>query len=78
MPIFGKIDNIFIEKEKAFFLCKEWHSKYLAQELNAYYVVEEKKIRLVDADNLPAKKPLAIWKKNNSNDNFNPYILLSY
>ena len=62
IPIFGKIEKIFVMDEEVYFYCKEWLSEYLEENLNAYHIREGHYFRLISVNELCDPKPFSLWK----------------
>lgn len=70
MPIFGRIDGIFVIAEEVYLYCKEYISEYVDESVNAYCIAEGSPFKLVNTEGLADCKPFSAWKDFTSNINY--------
>lgn len=63
-PLFGKILEIFIDKNEVFIIYEEWHSVAFDEKLNPYEIKKKDAVpcKLINIDDLCDPKPLDAWR----------------
>lgn len=61
MPIFGRIERIFINQDQVYLYCKQYITQHLEESLNAYNITEGIIYKSVNTENLCDPKPFSLW-----------------